>query len=353
MENNSIDYYDIEKNTLYIRHHDLLTLAKNYHFLQNAWFSLSGNMLSIEEMDSLVMKSSVALQNSICMVQLQKMHQMLSYNKELSLLERFIILLMQVEIDKPLLAEPLVAEEQSDLMVILLLPWLIELARHKEYITPFPQLENCHSFSQWFLTTLSEYTDNTIDISFIMSLLLGGFGIVTPTTAVVRFIASTKNRVNYALIGALCAAGPSHLGACQFVTKRLNALSPHLKRGDIESAMNEYCVTKPYPGFGHPVMSHDIRVDSFFSQCGDTFAPYKTLAKTITAYCGLNANVDYLLGSVLSQRQVNPDIAVLAFFVCRTPTLLSHYRQRFNEHAFGMSSKELREKYKEVPKHWL
>lgn len=353
MENNSIDYYDIEKNTLYIRQKNILTLAKNYHYLQNTWFSLSGDILSLEEMDSLVMKASTALQNSACVVRIKKMHQLLPCNQELSPLQRFIILLMQVEIDKSLLTEQSITEDQSDLMVILLLPWLIELARREEYTPPLPQLTNCRAFSQWFLMSLSDYTDNTIDSSFMMSLLLGGFGIVTPTTATVRFIASTKNSVNYALIGALCAAGPSHLGACQLVTKKLNALSPHLKRGNIKSAMHNYCVTKPYPGFGHPVMPRDTRVDAFFSQYNETFTPYKILANTITSYCGLNANVDYLLGCVLSQRRVDPYIAVLAFFVCRAPILLSHYRQRFNAHAFGMSSKELREKYKELPKHWL
>ncbi|MCG3472420.1 hypothetical protein L7750_19215 [Xenorhabdus bovienii] len=201
MENNSIDYYDIEKNTLYIRQKNILTLAKNYHYLQNTWFSLSGDILSLEEMDSLVMKASTALQNSACVVRIKKMHQLLPCNQELSPLQRFIILLMQVEIDKSLLTEQSITEDQSDLMVILLLPWLIELARREEYTPPLPQLTNCRAFSQWFLMSLSDYTDNTIDSSFMMSLLLGGFGIVTPTTATVRFIASTKNSVNYALIG--------------------------------------------------------------------------------------------------------------------------------------------------------
>ncbi|CEF30915.1 hypothetical protein XNW1_2970001 [Xenorhabdus nematophila str. Websteri] len=38
----AIDYYDLEKNILYIRQHDLLTLTKNYYYLQNVCFSLNG-----------------------------------------------------------------------------------------------------------------------------------------------------------------------------------------------------------------------------------------------------------------------------------------------------------------------
>ncbi|MER2475037.1 citrate/2-methylcitrate synthase, partial [Photorhabdus laumondii] len=210
-----------------------------------------------------------------------------------------------------------------------------------------------YSISVYCGTQPSKGFVNVDDASFIMSLLLGGFGIVTPTTATIRFIASTKNRLSYALVGALCAAGPSHLGACQRVMEVLNSLRSHLNSGDIDGALRGYCATKPYPGFGHPVMLRDTRVDTFFAQYGNAFAPFKALADAITAHCGLNPNVDYLIGCVLSQQQVHPDIAVLAFFVCRAPILLSHYRLRFNAHSFGMRSSELREKYKEIPKHWL
>ena len=352
MENDVLDRYDIDNNTLLIHEKNILHLAHNFHYLQNVWFTLSGEILSQTEMDSRVAIASEALRQQERVERIFSTWKSLQNVNQLDVIQRFMLLIMQSE---PQASETYSSEAdwlQQDLTTVLLLPWLIELARSPNKECLLPTLSSCEIYSRWFSCALSECKPEENDISYMMSLLLGGFGIVTPTTATVRFIASTKNSLNYALTGALCAAGPAHLGACQHVTKLLGSLSDTIEQS-VSAAADAYCANRPWPGFGHPVMPRDTRVDAFFKHYKHGFGKYHALAQHISAQSGVNPNVDYLIGSACSQWHVAPEIAVLVFFVCRAPILLGHYRLRYHAHSFGMSSSDLRDKYKALPKHWL
>ncbi|ORM83478.1 hypothetical protein HA42_06200 [Pantoea deleyi] len=353
MENDVLDRYDLDNNTLFIREENILQLAHSLHYLQNVWFTLSGEVLSLTEMDRRVAIASEALRQQERVARIASTWKSLQNVIQLDVIQRFMLLIMQSE---PHVADTSYSCEadrlQHELTTVLLLPWLIELARNPQKICLLPTLSSCQAYSRWFSSTLSEYQPQENDISYMMSLLLGGFGIVAPTTATVRFIASTKNSLNYALIGALCAAGPAHLGACQRVTTLLSSLGDTLEQS-VSAAAEVYCANRPWPGFGHPVMPRDTRVDAFFEHYTHGFGKYQALSEHISAQSGVNPNVDYLIGSACSRWHVAPEVAVLVFFVCRVPILLGHYRLRYHTHSFGMSSSELRDKYKALPKHWL
>ncbi len=77
--------------------------------------------------------------------------------------------------------------------------------------------------------------------------------------------------------------------------------------------------------------------------------PFSSLARSISDNTGLQANVDFLIASIMSKHRAAPELGLLAFFVCRMLILLAHYQARFSSHSFGLLSKDLREKYKKVP----
>lgn len=352
MENDVLDRYDIDSNTLFIREVDILQLAQRHHYLQNVWFTLSGEILTLTEMDSRVALASESLRQQERVERVACMWRSLQGMNQLGVIQRFMLFLMQSELQDTESDNSDVKNLEQDFTTFLLLPWLIELARSPLTANSLPKLSSCDDFSRWFSCTLSECQPPKSDVSYMMSLLLGGFGIVTPTTATVRFIASTKNSLSYALVGALCAAGPVHLGACQRVTALINSLRDTLEQ-NVSAAADAYCASRPWPGFGHPVMPRDTRVDAFFNYYTQGFDNYEALSKRIRMQSGVNPNVDYLIGSACSHWRIAPEVAVLVFFVSRAPILLGHYRLRYHAHSFGMSSSELRDKYKALPKHWL
>ncbi|WP_375671021.1 hypothetical protein [Bartonella sp. SD1336NMGDW] len=92
---------------------------------------------------------------------------------------------------------------------------------------------------------------------------------------------------------------------------------------------------------------------SFFSRFQAPMRPFSSLARSILDNTGLQPNVDFLIASIMSKHGAASELGLLAFFVCRMPILLAHYQARFSAHSFGLSSKDLRKKYKKVPKLWL
>lgn len=233
-----------------------------------------------------------------------------------------MMLLSQVEVSAAQCKVMAPVSDGDCLKIILLMPWIILLACSPQPFSYLPTIENCKTFERAFWLALtgkevSSYWDNDALCRF-MSLLLGGFGTVTPTTTTVRFIASTKSDVISALIGGFCATGPAYMGACKYASMR-----------------------------------HDVRVDFFFSRFQASMRPFSSLARSISENTGLQPNVDFLIASIMSKHRVAPELGLLAFFVCRMPILLAHYQSRFSAHSFGLSSEDLREKYKKVPQSWL
>lgn len=357
MSNNNveIDNYDLEKNILYIRGIDLILLTKNNDYLQNAWFALTGNLLDKNQLYSIIQQVYQEIQTDKSLERIKHIHQAISGLSYIDVTRRFMIFLS--EIDSFVYKDQKICTltDAQCLKIILLLPWLISIACSYTKYIDFAIIEKFVSYEEFFWSYMAEQNKN-IDmnmISHFMSLLMGGFGVVTPTTAALRFISSTKNSISYALMGSLCAAGPSHMGACKEAALRLLKVKTDIIKGNIENALINYCNVKPYPGFGHPIMPYDTRVEFFFSYHNKLLAYYNDFVELLKSRTKLNPNVDFLIAVMVNKYCIDPQKAILAFFCCRAPILLAHYRSKFNEHAFGISSKEIKEKYKKVPKTWI
>lgn len=352
MSSPNIDNYNMESNTLFIRDQSVTDLACNQHYVQNVWLALTGEVADKILLDNKIRQLSADFFDSGQIDRLRAFTGQLNAGAFRDAFSRFMMLLIHLDYDQN--STKAITPDES-LQIISALPAILCLARTTNSVPNLSPVTDCDNFCRAFWETLSSSSsDMTSDnMSFIMSLLLGGFGVVAPTTAALRFVASTKNTVNFALVGALCASGRAHLGACKFASQRLRGCYETLLAGKTKLAAVEYCGSKPWPGFGHPIMPEDPRVNVFFERMGNIFAPFEKLARAIGQKNALKPNVDFLIASVIIHYRIDASVAVLAFFVCRAPILLAHYREKFQAHAFGMPSKDLREKYNEVPKNWL
>src|SRR5476649_871293 len=357
MSDDVIDNYDLDNNILFIRGLNLIDIANTNSYLQNAWLALTVSLVNEQQMDLLIQKANIELQKIDHVSKINAMHQLINALPSLTLMQRFMMLLSQVEVSASQHDVMAPVSDCDCLKIMLLMPWVISLARSYQQYIDLPVIENCKSFEHSFWLSLVGQGNHCAwdhhALCRFMSLLLGGFGIVTPTTTTVRFIASTKSDVISALIGGFCATGPAHMGACKYAIARLSSVINDIEKGDIYSAVNNYCKVKPWPGFGHPIMLHDVRVDFFFSRFKESMLPFSTFAQSVSDKTGLQPNVDFLIASIMSKHRVAPELGLLAFFVCRMPILLAHYQWRFSSHSFGLSSEDLREKYKKVPQSWL
>ncbi|RZN19552.1 MULTISPECIES: citrate/2-methylcitrate synthase [unclassified Escherichia] len=357
MSDDVIDNYDLDSNVLFIRGCNLIEIADENRYLQNAWFALTGKLFNEEQIDRFIQNANCELKKVDLAAKIQAMHQLINTLPSLSVMQRFMMLMSQVEVSSAQCKVMAPISDGDCMKIILLMPWIISLARSFQPFSDLPTIENCKTFERVFWLSLtgkeaSSDRDNDALCRF-MSLLLGGFGTVTPTTTTVRFIASTKSDVISALIGGFCATGPAHMGACKYAIMRLSSVLNEVEAGNNEVAVTHYCKDKPWPGFGHPIMRHDVRVDFFFSRFQESMRPFSLLAQSISDNSGLQPNVDFLIASVMSKHRVAPELGLLAFFVCRMPILLAHYQSRFSSHSFGLSSEDLREKYKKAPLSWL
>lgn len=345
-----IDIYETEGNRLLIRGCSVTELASSQHYLQNVWLALTGEKVDQIHLDNKIRDLSLAFFTCGQIERLRKLSQ--SPDLSESVLLRFMMLLGRLNY-----ADDGIRAVTPDecLQIILSLPILLQLARTPGTIGELSPAINAAGFCHDLLKAVSgQAPEISADkLSFFMSLLLGGFGVVAPTTAVVRFVASTKSSVSYALVAALCASGRAHLGACTQASLQMKSCHEALQAGNIQLAAEQYCGQKPWPGFGHPIMPEDPRVSAFFSYMGSDFAAFEALAFTAGSDKELKPNVDFMIASFMTHYRIEASLAVLFFFSCRAPVLLAHYREKFQRHAFGMASKELREKYNEVPKNWL
>ncbi|SIO94761.1 citrate/2-methylcitrate synthase [Vibrio spartinae] len=356
--NEQIDQFDIDNNQLLVRSENVIKLAQNYSFLSNVWFILTGNRITESEVSKLV-EEQIALIKSKDIIQIiDSTYQLLQYDQHLSVFQRFSFILGVIE--RFIGTEDLndFLSEDKSLGIVLLMPLFITLATGR-YPEPklIDNIQDSQSFVHEFWNALQPkanlITLSKFKLEQFMSLLIGGFGVVTPTTAAIRFIASTKSRIGASLVGSFCATGPSHMGACKFSTMRFVSIKSELEQGNIELAAKKYCTDKPWPGFGHPVMLRDPRCDAFFDDSTGSMAPFKELSEVITNQTGLKPNVDFMIGSVMSKLNVESEASLLGFFSCRIPTLIAHYRLRYRDHSFGLKSEDLRAKYKKVPESWL
>ena len=187
----------------------------------------------------------------------------------------------------------------------------------------------------------------------LMGSLIGGFGIAAPTTALARFSASTRAPVEWCVVASAMGAGPAHLGACSAAMYRLKVSGLGVKPES--EVLRDYCATKPYPGFGHPIMNVDPRSKYLFD--GYTHVPLVQraceLSEMITQKTTLSANVDFAAAAILHAYGVPAELGSLFFWFCRLPIIIAHINAKRLEPPFGLRSSQAREKYRNLPKSWI
>jgi len=116
-----------------------------------------------------------------------------------------------------------------------------------------------------------------------------------------------------------------------------------------------YCKKKPFPGFGHPIMLTDPRVNFLLDLYGD--APIvqkaKALGMLITASYHIQANIDFAAAALMLRYGIPPVAGSAFFWFCRLPIIIGHICAKRRQPPFGLSSSAAREKYRDVPNVWL
>ena len=183
----------------------------------------------------------------------------------------------------------------------------------------------------------------------LLSTLIGGFGVAAPTTTLARFSASTRAPLEWTLAASTMGCGPGHLGACSLAMRRLTEALASPK-----DAAGVYCRTKPFPGFGHPIMPLDTRTGFLFKAFGGEL-PQKAaaLAREVTKRSGLNPNIDLATAAVFLSWGVPWSVGSTLFWLARLPIVLAQACAKRAEPAFGLNSAEAREKYRELPRLWV
>jgi citrate synthase len=216
----------------------------------------------------------------------------------------------------------------------------------------------CNEYSRRSLTAFipsrgQSHLEATFCPDRLMGSLIGGFGIAAPTTALARFSASTRAPVEWCIVASAMGSGPAHLGACSAAMYRLKESGLGVKPGD--DVLRDYCYTKPYPGFGHPIMNVDPRSEYLFDRYIHLPLVQKAceLSEMITQTTSLSANVDFAAAAVLLAYGVPAELGSLFFWFCRLPIIIAHISAKRLEPPFGLRSSQAREKYRNLPKSWI
>jgi 2-methylcitrate synthase len=187
----------------------------------------------------------------------------------------------------------------------------------------------------------------------LMGVLIGGFGVVAPTTVLARFAASTRTSFEWGLVASAMGCGAAHLGACSLAMARLaNAAMATATDSEV---VTQYCARKPFPGFGHPIMPIDRRVDYLFDAYDEIplARRARVIGNAVMASQGLHPNIDFAAGSLFLAYGVPPAAGSLLFWFCRLPIVIAHICAKRREPPFGLRAAEAREKYRNLPKSWL
>lgn len=183
----------------------------------------------------------------------------------------------------------------------------------------------------------------------LLTCLIGGFGVAAPTTTLARFSASTRAPLEWSLAASAMGCGPSHLGACSMA---MQILTRAFENG--ANALNVYSENRPFPGFGHPIMGEDPRTSYLFAQFdNDVSRRASDLAKDITKTFDIRPNIDLAAASIFLEWGVPVHLGSVLFWMSRLPILLAHACAKRREPAFGLRASEAREKYREMPRHWV
>jgi citrate synthase len=187
----------------------------------------------------------------------------------------------------------------------------------------------------------------------LMISLIGGFGVVAPTTALARFSAGTRAPFEWSLVASAMGCGPAHIGACSLAMHRL--IHAGLNTDNLDEIITQYCKQKPFPGFGHPIMPVDPRAAFLFDTYQDiaTVRKARSLADSVTAVYSLHPNIDFVAAAILVAWGLSPAAGSLFFWFCRLPIIIAHICEKHTKPPFGVSSSEAREKYRSLKTGWV
>lgn len=359
-----IDYYDLDANELSVRGEPLLRLTSRLGYAQLVALAISGKVVSLDALGTLIAQAMKAVQYSF--PDLSEARDLKgSGTGSVAWVARSILGLTETagarRMPNPC-PELFSDDEWYGYVLFHAVASLIEIQHETSGIGAFASSSlECSDPSEYardlmraFLPTrAAPISLKTLVPDKLMGSLIGGFGVVAPTTALARFSASTRAPMEWGIVASAMGCGSSHLGACSVAMLRLEEAG--LQSQSCDRIAATYCATKPFPGFGHPIMTSDPRVDYLFDEFSlfPLAAKARTVANSVTERYGLHPNIDFVAGALFLSYEIPPPCGSLLFWFCRLPIIIAHICAKRREPPFGLRSSEAREKYRDIPKSWL
>jgi citrate synthase len=232
--------------------------------------------------------------------------------------------------------------------------------------------------------TLKSSTESRL-FDLLMVSFHAGFGAATPTVMLPRIAAGTGAPINHAIAAGYCAAGPSHVGACDYamallsklVRESLGAVGTRLgdasiarltedKRaaalphsgaesgGQPNDAATDRMIDallasgKKVPGFGHPLFNCDPRPPHIEALTADLgydsvyFDQYRILAACMRRRNRIAPNIDGIASAILLSLGVPPGLGTPLFLISRSSAMVTHAVDSSHQPAFGGKRESLR-----------
>jgi hypothetical protein len=356
-----IDAYDLDANELRVRGKSLLELAGELSYLQLVFFAMTGRRFVVRTVERLVAIAKKAARDRYDLVRVERPA---ATAQELIASVAQVVMRARVREDlpEPPLPAQLSADEWAGCVLLQAIPDIVVGRLCAKSLRQAERAEGRRSSGSGYAAdVLKAFLPAEGDADVIkrwppdklMASLVGGFGVVAPTTALARFSASTLAPLEWCAAASAMGCGPAHLGACSLAMDRLR--EARLGASSERNLFHAYCARMPFPGFGHPIMLSDPRSDFLF----DAFAGCKPvdkarrLAKSITEAYGIRPNIDFVAAAVLASYGVPPAGGSLFFWLCRLPIIVAHICEKRSQPPFGLRSSDARELYRKLPRAWL
>lgn len=175
---------------------------------------------------------------------------------------------------------------------------------------------------------------NAVLVSFI-----GGWSFLPPVISAARMAATTKAPMAQCLAAGFSASGPAHTSAIADVMGfHLNYDFGEVRELILEKLENG----EKIPGFGHPVVRADPRVQTLLEKsselgvCGEAVERFKIIEETMAEKKGVYGNVDGVNGSILVDLGFdNPEYGPALFLMARAVGMAAHIIEEMKNESFA------------------
>ncbi len=357
-----IDFYDIDKNQLFVREMEVTSLAERANYAEAVVYALTGQFPQPDVLDA-ALQTAVAEAMTLlepALVHCRPRSGTLETQDVIEAIAEGIIALRRVKTGRTAPENPFPSLfegprwEAYMLFHQAVLIAAMTVGAGRDAVERMRQ-EGVHpsNFARHMSNLFTGAPKAELEASDprdkMLTCLIGGFGVVAPTSALARFSAGTRPPMEWALIASAMGCGPAHIGACSIGMRVLQlALS-----GEGDPAVI-YCRTRPYPGFGHPIAPRDPRTAYLFSNFVNSLPQQAlALAKTIKERDDLSPNIDFAAAGVFLDWGVSPSLGSALFWISRLPIVLAHICSMLQDPPFGKKSAEVREQYGDMIKFWI